>query len=95
MVWYNSRLQQHQTVYSISPEPRDSFIKYRCESADRGDPLYADNRHYYQILFPDGSPVTWQKLPEWISAIMQEAITLFPADKAEFPKPNQSFYIQS
>lgn len=91
MVWYNSRLQQHQTVYGIHPQPAD--ISYRCESADTNDPLYIDNRHYNQILL-DGSAVTWYHLPEWINSIMTAGYTLFPSATAEMPKPNQSFYIQ-
>ena len=92
MIWYNCRLQQHQTVYAITPEPVTGTwlgSNYRCDSADSKDPLYIDNRHYYQIL-NNQQPVTWTNLLEWLNATMAEGATL---QGTEMPKPNQTFYI--
>jgi hypothetical protein len=96
MIWYDVREQSHKTVFGIKPEPSaDSPIKYRCESADRRDPMYIDNRHYHQVLDLQGKPITWEKLPEYINFLLENNFQLFPLSKAEFPRPNQSFYIQS
>jgi hypothetical protein len=92
MIWYNCRLQQHQTVYGITPEPAaNTYLgsNYRCDSADSKDPLYTDSRHYYQIL-TNQHPVTWTTLLDWLNTAMAEGVTL---QGTKMPKPNQTFYI--
>ena len=92
MIWYNSRMQQHETVYGITPEPAAGTwlsSNYRCDSANTKDPLYVNNRHYYQIL-SDKQPVKWTTLLEWLNAAITEGVAL---QGTEMPKPNQSFYI--
>ena len=92
MIWYNSRMQQHETVYGITPEPAAATwlsSNYRCDSANTKGPLYVNNRNYYQIL-SDKQPVTWTTLLEWLNAAIAEGAAL---QGTEMPKPNQSFYI--
>jgi hypothetical protein len=92
MIWYNSRMQQHESVYGITPEPAAGTwlsSNYRCDSANTKDPLYVNNRHYYQIL-SNKQPVTWTTLLDWLNAGMAEGVAL---QGTEMPKANQSFYI--
>jgi len=94
MIWYNYRIQEHNTVYGISPAPPAGTwlaSNVQCESAEWNDPLYVNQRTYTQVLYK-GSPVTWTRLMDWLNEGIEQGVTL---QGAEMPRPNQTFYISA
>jgi hypothetical protein len=92
MIWYNCRMQEHNTVYGITPAPPAGTwlsSNVRCDSAEHQDPLYVNNRTYTQILY-HGQPVTWNQLTEWLNDAMGQGFSL---QGVEMPRPNVTFYI--
>ena len=92
MIWYNSREQEHRTVYGIEPDPPPAeawlLANTRCDRADCKDPLYTEHRCYTQILL-NGHPVTFNYLPEWLNQLFENGYAL----QDTTPEPNKFFYI--
>lgn len=92
MIWYNCRMQEHNTVYGITPAPPAGTwlaSNVRYDSADYDDPLHVNQRCYTQILY-QGNPVTWNLLTEWLNTAIEQGFSL---QGSEMPRPNVTFYI--